>query len=120
MRFVGGVILFFVGMYVNLESDHILRSRRSDSRRTTANATTTPQYKIPYGGMFQYVSTPHFFGEICEWVGFAIAANSRGAFAFCLYTASNLIPRGEDHHRWYLQHFRDYPRERMAIIPFIW
>ena len=48
-------------MYINADSDGILRSLR-DSR--VADDTG---YKIPRGGMFEYVSGANFFGEIlCE------------------------------------------------------
>ncbi len=43
-------------------------------------------YKIPRGGMFEYISGANFFGEILEWAGFALAAWSLPAFAFALFT----------------------------------
>lgn len=29
-------------------------------------------------------------------------------------------PRGAQHHKNYLERFKDYPRNRNAVIPFIW
>jgi hypothetical protein len=61
------------------------------------------------------------FGEILEWTGFAIASQSLAAWSFVAFTCANLIPRGVAHHQWYLEHFQDkYPRNRKAIIPFLW
>lgn len=42
--------------------------------QTPIGESATAGYKIPYGGMFEYVSCANFFGEIVEWVGFAMAS----------------------------------------------
>jgi 3-oxo-5-alpha-steroid 4-dehydrogenase 1 len=78
-------------------------------------------YKIPRGGMFEYVSGANFFGEILEWTGFALASWSLVAFAFAFFTFSNTGPRGVNHHKWYQKKFSDdYPKTRKGVIPFIW
>lgn len=110
LRFVFGVTLFVLGFGINLQADSILRNLRKPGESG---------YKIPRGGAFQYVSGAHFFGEIVEWLGFAIAVNDLSAYAFVVYTASNLIPRGLSHHHWYKVKFKDYPTNRKAVIPFI-
>jgi steroid 5-alpha reductase family enzyme len=105
-----GIFLFAIGFGANLHSDAILRQLRNGSAK----------YQIPYGGLFEYVSAPHYFGEMIEWTGYALACNSLASLAFLVYAASNLIPRGVAHHAWYRSFFPDYPNERKAIIPFIW
>lgn len=78
-------------------------------------------YKIPRGGLFEYVSGANFFGEIVEWAGFAVASGSLPATAFALFTFANIGPRAIAHHQWYLQKFgRDYPPTRKALIPLLW
>ena len=72
-RFICGVALFCIGAYINAQSDGILRSLR-DSR--VADDTG---YKIPRGGMFEYVSGANFFGEILEWSGYALACSNPAA-----------------------------------------
>lgn len=98
-------------MRINQHSDAILRRLRSQS----------VSYQIPRGGMFEFVSAPHYLGEIMEWIGFAIANRfSLASVAFVIYTASNLIPRAVAHHHWYRRNFvDDYPPERRAIVPFV-
>ena len=92
---------------------------------TPSNMCTTytcrPEgYKIPVGGMFDYVSGANFFGEIIEWCGFAIACWSLPAACFAFCTAMNIGPRALQHHAWYLQKFgATYPKTRCALIPFI-
>ncbi|EDV21636.1 uncharacterized protein TRIADDRAFT_59840 [Trichoplax adhaerens] len=71
------------------------------------------------GGMFEYVSGANFFGEMLEWFGFSVACWSLPAAAFAFFAASNIGPRAYHHHRYYQKKFDDYPKERKAIIPFI-
>jgi 3-oxo-5-alpha-steroid 4-dehydrogenase 1 len=110
IRFIAGSILFLVGAYINLSSDHILLSLRKKNSKG---------YTIPSGGFFRYVSCPNFFGEILEWTGFAIMTWSPAALAFVIWTIVNLIPRAMDHHRWYRKKFDHYPSARKALIPYI-
>ena len=74
---------------------------------------------MPKGGLFRYVSCPNHFGEIVEWAGFAVMCWNLPALSFAVWTAGNLIPRSLSHHRWYREHFPDYPAERKAVIPFV-
>lgn len=111
-QFILGVIMFIAGMLINIHSDHILINLRKPG--DTA-------YHIPKGGMFNYVSGANFFGEILEWSGFAVAAAAWPALSFAIFTFSNIGPRGYQHHLWYLKQFKDkYPKNRKAVIPFIW
>ncbi|XP_056423134.1 3-oxo-5-alpha-steroid 4-dehydrogenase 2 [Hyla sarda] len=110
IRFLLGVVIFFLGMSINLHSDHILRNLRKPTEVT---------YKIPQGGMFNFVTGANFLGEIVEWYGFAIATWSLPAFAFALFTMSCIGPRAYHHHKFYLQTFKDYPKNRKVLIPFI-
>ena len=59
------------------------------------------------------------FGEIVEWIGFAIIVLNLGSLSFALWTAFNLIPRALNHHNWYINSFKEYPNDRKAVIPFI-
>ena len=110
-RFITGMILFFIGAYINISSDNKLLKLRKPGETG---------YKIPYGGLFKHVSAPNLFGEIIEWTGYAIATWSLPTASFAIWTFANLLPRGMDHHKWYLRNFKDYPKKRKAIIPKIW
>lgn len=111
MLFIG-LTLFFTGMAINIHSDGILRRLRSGS---------STGHKIPHGGLFELVSAANFFGEIVEWIGFAVATGfSLPAVAFALFTFANIGPRGKHHHEDYLDKFSNYPKDRKAVIPFIW
>ncbi|KAH3850896.1 3-oxo-5-alpha-steroid 4-dehydrogenase 1-like [Dreissena polymorpha] len=105
-----GVVIFCTGMFINIQSDHILRNLRKPGETG---------YKIPKGGMFNYVSGANFFGEIFEWFGFTVATWSFPALAFWLFTCSSLGPRAWQHHKYYLSKFKDYPKSRKAVIPYL-
>nr|XP_040041500.1 3-oxo-5-alpha-steroid 4-dehydrogenase 2-like [Gasterosteus aculeatus aculeatus] len=109
-RLAAGFLLFVVGMIINLHSDHILRGLRRPGETV---------YRIPRGGMFEFVSGANFLGEILEWGGYALASWSLPATAFAFFTACSIGPRAYQHHRDYQQRFGDYPRHRKALIPFI-
>ncbi|XP_056267882.1 3-oxo-5-alpha-steroid 4-dehydrogenase 1 [Pseudoliparis swirei] len=108
--FIAGSVLWLLGWLVNLHSDHILRNLRQPGETG---------YKIPTGGLFEYVSGANFLGEIVEWVGFALAGGSAHSSAFALFTAVVLSSRALAHHKWYLAKFEDYPPRRKALIPFL-
>ena len=82
--------MFFLGMAINIHSDHILRNLRKPGEKG---------YKIPRGGMFDYVSGANFFGEILEWAGFAVATWSVPGLAFSFFTCCNIGPRAYQHHQ---------------------
>lgn len=112
-QFIIGTILFFVGMWINIQSDSIIRGlrKRGDTK-----------HYIPKGGMFKYVSSANYFGEILEWVGFAILTWSLSGAVFVLWTIANLTPRAAAIYKSYTQKFgtkfTDLKLKR--IFPFIY
>lgn len=108
--FIIGCMVWITGYTINLHSDKILRHLRAPGEA---------DYKIPYGGLFKYISCPNYFGEILEWFGWALLTWSLAGLVFAIWTAANLLPRAVAHHKWYHEKFDDYPKERKAIIPFI-
>ena len=110
-RFIIGSVIFLTGMVINWQSDGILIHLRKPGETG---------YKIPVGGLFKWVSCPNLFGEIIEWLGFAILTWSLPGLAFFVWTVANVAPRAISHHKWYLSKFTDYPKERKAIFPYVW
>jgi len=109
-RFMLGLLLFVTGFAMAKKSDAILRNLRKPGESG---------YKIPYGGMYRFVSCPNYLGELLQWTGFALAGWSLPALAFVAFTAANLIPKAMASHKWYREKFSDYPAERKAVIPFV-
>lgn len=110
IRFISGLLLFVVGFVIAKQSDAILAGLRKPGETG---------YKIPYGGLYRYVSCPNYLGEILQWTGFALAGWSLPALAFVAFTSANLVPKALSSQKWYREKFPDYPKDRKAIIPFL-
>ena len=112
-QFIAGIIIFFSGIAINLNSDNIIRHLRRPG--------DTKHY-IPRGGMFRYVSLANYFGEFLEWVGFAVLTWSAAGAVFAIWTFANLAPRAARIHRRYSQEFGEqFDRLHLKrIIPFIY
>ena len=108
-----GAAIFFAGMCINRHSDAIIRNLRrpGDTR-----------HYIPRGGMFRYVSSANYFGEVTEWAGFAVASWSWAGAVFAWWTFANLAPRSASLYRRYEREFgEEFTRlKRKKIIPFIY
>ena len=113
LPFLVGTALFFAGMYVNIQSDGIIRNLRQPG--------DTAHY-LPRGGMFRYVTSANYFGEWLEWTGFAILTWSWSGAVFALWTFANLCPRAARIYKLYSQEFPDQmAKEKLKrFIPFIY
>ena len=109
-------------------------------------ASETAVYRIPRGGLFEYVSSPHYLCEIVIYVGLGLAAGSNGAAgvlqegaavargATCSIeqsivalwggvvatTSANLLASAIETHAWYRRVFKGrYPEKRKALVPWV-
>jgi 3-oxo-5-alpha-steroid 4-dehydrogenase 1 len=110
-RFLTGMALFTAGFVTNRWADAVLRGLRRPGETT---------YKVPNAGLFRWVSSPNYLGEVVEWAGWAIATWSVPGLAFAVWTFANLAPRAQSNHAWYQRKFPGYPANRKALIPMIW
>ena len=112
-RFIDGTILFFTGMAINMHSDHVIRSLRKPG---------DTRHYIPTRGFYRYVASANYFGELTEWIGYAILTWSLGGAVFALWTFANLAPRARSIHRRYCREFGDEYRNlgTRYLIPFIY
>lgn len=73
---------------------------------------------MPEGGYFDAVSAPHMFFEVLMYTTLTIilAGNTSWLFVF-FWVVANQVENAWLSHKWYLETFDDYPKDRRAIIP---
>jgi protein-S-isoprenylcysteine O-methyltransferase Ste14 len=107
-HFIAGALGFVAGFLIHFRSDRTIRMLRRSGESS---------YGVPRGGLFRWVSSPQYLGEIIQWAGWALMTWSLAGLAFALFTACNLVPRAVSNHRWYREQFSDYPAERKILLP---
>lgn len=110
-QFIAGLATFAVGMLINVHSDQLLINLRQKNEKG---------YKVPQGGLFPWLSSPNYSGEILEWWGFALMAGTQAAIWFAVWSTLYLGHRAFRTHKFYKEKFKeDYPQTRRAVIPFV-
>ena len=113
-QFILGICLFVAGYFINLRSDYIIRHLRKDPNDS--------KHYFPKGFMFNYVTSANYFGELIEWLGFAILTWSVSGLVFFIWTFANLVPRAHAIYKRYQKEFPEEMKNRKLkrVIPFIY
>jgi len=111
--FIAGVLVFFAGMYINRSSDEIIRNLRQPG---------DTRHYLPKGGMYNYVTSANYFGEIVEWLGWSILTWSIAGLVFFWFTCANLVPRSNSiYHRYQKEFPEEFDKTRLKrIFPYIY
>ena len=117
--------------------------------RARDRSASDPEYSIPIGGWFRFVSCPHYLSEIMIYFTLAklgaeddgsetmlglnyvgphsdlvhdilSALNQKRRWVLLIWVATNLSISAYHTHEWYRRHFRSYPADRKRLIPLIW
>ena len=77
-------------------------------------------YSVPHGGLFGVVAMPHYFFELCAWLGVALVAQQLNALLVFGGMASYLGGRAVATSRWYRAQFgAAWPAGRRHLVPFV-
>ena len=110
---VPGLCVMLLGAVINVSADAVLLRLRSarggggGKGRKGGGASRKSTHKVPTGGLFDFVTAPHYLGECVEWSGFAAMTNTSAGWAFAFWTFANLFPRAVAYKRWYREKFGD-------------
>jgi len=113
-QFIIGTAIFFFGMIINLHSDRIIRKLRKSKEDNN--------YYLPKGFFFERINSSNYFGEVLEWLGFAILSWSPAGAVFLCWAFANLIPRSKAVYYRYSQFFgKDFLKlKRWKLFPYIY
>ena len=112
-QFIAGTAVYLAGMFINIQSDSIIRRLRKPG---------DTRHYLPRKGMYKYVTSANYLGEIIEWTGFAILTWSWAGAVFAWWTFANLVPRAHTIYKRYRSEFgREMEGKNLKrIIPFIY
>lgn len=109
--FIIGTLIFFTGMVINWHSDNVIRHLRQPG---------DTRHYLPQKGLYRYVTSANYFGELVEWTGFAILTWSAAGSVFAWWTFANLVPRANAIYHRYQQEFGTQMGNRKRIFPFLY
>lgn len=112
-QFIAGTLIFFAGMFINIQSDSIIRGLRKPG---------DTRHYLPKKGLYRYVTSANYFGEFVEWCGFALLTWSWAGVLFAVWTFANLAPRAARIYERYKVEFADEldVKKVKRMLPFIW
>lgn len=106
-----GILVFFLGMGINWHSDYVIRHLRQPG---------DTRHYLPEKGLYHWVTSGNYFGELLEWTGFALATSSPAAWVFVWWTFANLAPRAYAIRQKYREEFGvEAVGKRKCLIPYI-
>ena len=113
-----GALLFLWASYYHNQSHEILANLRKDR---SGNKVLHRQHVIPRGGMFEYLSAPHFVCVMLIYIAMGIVAINSWTFWMgpVLFTITNQALMCNETHKWYNNNFDNYPKNRCRFIPYI-
>ena len=103
-------LLFLLMEVGNFTSHIMLRNLRPPG---------TSQRSIPYGFLFEYVSCPNYFFESMSWIFFALMTRCYSAWIFWVAGTSQMFLWGKKKHSNYRKEFKNYPKQRKIMFPFL-
>ncbi|RHZ82185.1 hypothetical protein Glove_113g48 [Diversispora epigaea] len=75
--------------------------------------------RIPYGYGFGLVSCPNYFFELIAWISIIVLTKSLAACLFIVVGFSQMYLWAIKKHKNYRKEFKNYPKNRKAIIPYL-
>ncbi|XP_018404483.1 PREDICTED: polyprenol reductase [Cyphomyrmex costatus] len=102
--------------YEQLKTNFILAKLRKNS----CGKVVSFEHKIPHDGLFKYVAGPLQLCEIIIYLMFsAILWRASTCHYITLWVVSNQLECAVMSHQWYHKTFKNYPKERRILIPYI-
>lgn len=110
-------ILFIYASHYQQKCHKILANLRKDK----AGNVISEKHYVPSGGLFEYVSCPHFLIEVILYFLILVVQGFNNTYwnLIFLMVLSTQTINAITEHRWYKKNYKDYPKERKAIFPIL-
>lgn len=108
-------ILFVYASHEQQKCNKVLANLRKDK----SGRVITDQHYVPSGGLFEYVTCPHFLTEVVIYFLILVVQEFKQTYwnlIFLLVLSTQTI-KAITEHRWYKKKYKDYSKERKAIFP---
>lgn len=108
--------LFLWSSKSQFDCANILANLRKNKKGNIVNN----QHHIPSGGYFELVSSPHLFFEVIIYISLwpILWENTTWPF-IVLWVVANQVETSFLTHWWYKKTFKNYPKTRKSIIPYL-
>ena len=111
LHVVGAVLCVYAQYQQHLHHCLLAKLRQGQS---------TELYLLPSGRWFNFIGSPQYLAEILIYTSFLLMMQTKGVAALLLWVASNQTLNAWRTHKWYLDHFDDYKKQkRKALIPYL-
>lgn len=101
-----------------------LRGGRRGEAKGQDKVKSRESYGRPNGDWFELVSCPHFFAEILIYMSLLLCCVWTAAWScwwlVVVHVTCSLTLSARQAHKWYQLKYEDYPKDRRAIIPWVW
>lgn len=105
-----GLGLFATGLAGNGYHHYLLANLRKPGEKG---------YKVPRGGLFEFVAAPHYLFELVGWLGLALVSQHFFNMLFLGAMTVYLTDRSIGQDEWNRKKMADYPPNRKCLVPFI-
>lgn len=111
-------LLFVLFIYVS-HHQHKCHVILANLRKDKTGQVITEQHYVPTGGLFEYVSCPHFLLETILYFIIVVMQKFKITYwnlIFLLVLSTQTI-NALTEHKWYKTKYKEYPKERCAMFP---
>ncbi|CAO1443084.1 unnamed protein product [Diamesa tonsa] len=112
----GGLVAFLLSELGNFSIHINLRNLRPPG--TKLRLIPVPDSNV-LTGLFHCVSCPNYTYEFLSWLSFSVMTQCFAAYLFAAAGMFQMTLWAIAKHKNYKKEFKDYPKQRKAIIPFL-
>jgi len=116
LQVYGGLASFLFAELGNFSIHMLFRNLRPAGSKVRKIPMETSN---PFTWLFKFVSCPNYSYESLAWISFTVMTQCLPAGLFCLAGSWQMFQWAMGKHRNYLKEFKDYPRGRTSMIPFL-